>query len=144
MITTRKQIEDRIRQQVTDLKQVAGAAFVGNVAQNRITPPAAFVLEVSAGAKPNQIMTQTVVQSTQETYAVIVVVKNQTNSRGADSADQCRGLRDKIIQSLLGWSPGGDMGPITYGAGQIFQDFFEDGLLGWRDLFVTHGTLRSQ
>lgn len=140
MTTVRSIIEERIRAQVPELRQVAGAADLDAIKSGRIHPPAAYVFEVGRAAQPNALL-MAVHQETRDSYAVVVVVDNRRDARGGDGSDACRLLRDRIATALVGWQPDPEGAALEYVGGNLVE--FVNQHLYWQEVYRTTGTLRS-
>lgn len=140
MTALRAIIEERIRAQVPELRQVAGAADLGAVKAGRVIPPAAYVFEVGRTAQPNTLL-MAVYQETRDSYAVVVVVDNRRDARGGDGSDACRLLRDRIATALIGWQPDPESAALEYVGGHLVE--FVNQHLYWQEVYRTTGTLRS-
>jgi len=132
--TLRQAIEDRIRDQVSGLREVAGAADLQSVLAGRITPPAAFVFRVQTRAGENSIVNG-VDQRVTETYAVVIVTRNVRDPRGADSSDDNEALASSVSTALLGWQPASDADPLEYDGGRLLS--LSDGFLFWQEAYRT-------
>ncbi|MBF0155144.1 MAG: hypothetical protein HQM03_22060 [Magnetococcales bacterium] len=133
MTTVRSIIEERIRTQIPGLRQVAGAAGLGTIGTGRVIPPAAFVVEAANTAGEAIEGSQQVTES----IAVVVVVDNRRDPRGADASDTCRQWRDQVSAALLGWRPSPAHDPITYIRGSLVA--LTETTLSWQELYQTIG-----
>ena len=111
--------------------QVAGVAVFNRVSgaanfaaahedlKNWIT--AAYVIPLADVAKPNDLMGLNVEQHVIERFGVILAVKNFRDQRGDAINIALETARSKVIQALMGFSPGVGYDPVQYGGGRILQ-----------------------
>lgn len=133
MSTIRQTIEDRIRETVSELRQVEGAAGLEFIRNGKMSPPAAFVVEVANSTTQGIEGCQQVMES----YAVILVVHNRRDPQGGDASDNCRLLRDQVAQALIGWQPSDTHHPVAYFRGSLVG--LSDATLSWQDIYQTTG-----
>ena len=107
---------------------IAGAAELGMALDNTLLQEAAFVVQISEEAKPNDYDRE-VVQTVTETFAVIVALKNDTSQAdktGITAYDALYEVRTELINSLLGWLMADEAGIIIeslveYAGGKILD-----------------------
>lgn len=133
-MTVRSVIADRVRDQVTDLREVSGAADLRGVLDGRVTAPAAYVFRLRNSAGANQL-DNAVSQRVQESYAIVVVSQNLRDARGGDSSDANEVLCDQVIGALLGWLPDPEADALEYGGGQLVS--MKDGYFYWQEIYTT-------
>lgn len=130
----------RLSAQVSALAIVGGAAELAAATEALAASPAAFVLEEDTAARENQVVTE-VHQRLDVTLGVYLAVKNAKDSRGESGQGDLETLRIATRDALLGWTPGGDVEPLTYAGGRLFS--FQPGLIWWRESFRTAHYIRS-
>lgn len=133
-MTVRSMIAGRVRAQVTELREVAGAADLRGVLEGRVTAPAAYIYRLRNSAGPNQL-DNAVSQTVRESYAVVVVTQNLRDARGGDSSDTNEALCDQVSDALLGWSPDVAADALEYGGGQLVS--MKDGYFYWQEVYTT-------
>ncbi|MBF0424124.1 MAG: hypothetical protein HQL73_14160 [Magnetococcales bacterium] len=133
MSTIRQIIEDRIRDTVSGLRQVEGAAGLESIRNGNVLPPAAFVVEAANSATQGIEGCQQVMES----YAVVLVVHNRRDPQGGDASDNCRQLRDQVAQALIGWQPSMTYDPVAYVRGGLVS--LSGATLTWQDIYQTTG-----
>lgn len=127
-------IEQRIKTQVTDFREVAGASDLQSIISGRITAPGAYVFRDKI--RPDQSASiQSTVQQVFLDYAVVIVVSNLRDGRGSDADDISHSLQDDIRAALLGWSAYSGFTPFTFNNGDLIS--FAGGLHIWRDIYTT-------
>lgn len=139
-MTVRSAIADRVRAQVTDLREVAGAADLRGVLEGRVSAPAAYVFRLRNSAGRNQL-DNAVSQAVRESYAVVVVTQNLRDTRGGDSSDANEVLCDQVGAALLGWAPAVDADTLEYGGGQLVS--MKDGYFYWQEVYTTERLRRA-
>lgn len=104
MSTLRALVEARIGAQVTDFKEVAGAAGLTNILAGRIAAPGCYVFQegsiCSKNDRINAVSQREVIQ-----IGVVITVKNVQDGRGGDADDVSQALRGSVLTALLGWIP---------------------------------------
>lgn len=104
-MTLRQAIEARIKDQVPEFVEVAGASSIENVLKNAINTPACYVLLEREFTKANAD-TQSEYEPLWQSYAVVFAVQNVRNPRGSDASDDCELLRDAVKVALIeDWKP---------------------------------------
>lgn len=140
MINCRPLIEQRIKEQVTEFKEVAGSADLSNILQARVSDPGCYVFQERTVAKSNEMIGLTRQQVTIR-FAVIIVVRNVKDSRGVDAADISALLQESVRIALLGWIPHDACDPIEYVDGNLVS--FANGFFVWKDSYQTFQFIRS-
>ncbi|MXS82273.1 phage tail terminator protein [Nitrosomonas oligotropha] len=133
----------RLKDQVTSLKLVGGAADFDAAAESLKQKPAAFVLPNSERANQSTTGTMAVSQENTVRFAVVLAVQNLRDARGENAQADLLSLRTDIMSALLGWEPDedADFKPIEFSGGRLLQ--LADRVLWWQDEFVTAHLLRS-
>lgn len=140
MINIRPLIEARLRAQVPAFKEVAGAADLTNILQGRIAAPGCYVFQERSSVGSNDLVGAVMQRVTQQ-FAVITIVRNVKDSRGADAADYSQSLQATVQTALLGWIPHPNALPIEYVSGALVS--FANGFFIWKDLYQTTQYIRS-
>jgi hypothetical protein len=141
MINIRPPIEQRIREQVPDFAEVAGAVSLQAIQQGLIPNKGCYVMLDRVTAGDNQTRNTDVTQKVMLSVAVVIVVKNVRDARGADAADTCAALQDQIHAALLGWRHSNEITPIEYQAGQLLS--YSGGFYVWKDSFKTNHIIKG-
>jgi hypothetical protein len=132
----------RLGEQLAGFPVIAGAAAL-DIAIETAPPatPAAYVLplaETAADSDLASIVHQRVVQD----FAVVLVVANLRDARGAAAAAELAARRAAVRAALLGWvidAAGGEA--VTFVGGRLLQ--FRDAQLWWSDDYRVMTDLRS-
>ena len=140
MINIRPLIEQRLRNEVADFKEVAGAADLVSVLKGRLADRGCYVLQEAESAGKNPLI-GAVMQENVEHYAIIIVVRNVRDARGTDAADACHALRASAKDALLGWIPDDSCGALEKVSGKLVN--FMDGFFIWKDSYQTYQFIRS-
>lgn len=140
MSTIRALIEARIKAQVTDFKEVRGAADLSNVLQNRVAAPACYVFQESDQPSKNNLV-NAVSQRVVDQLAVVIVVRNVRDPRGSDAADVSEALRDWVRAALVGWIPASTHEQIEYAGSRLIS--FADGFFITKDSYRTAHFVRA-
>lgn len=140
MTNVRPLIEQRIKTRVAEFKEVAGAADIANVLQGRVSDPGCYIFQERETAAENSMATA-VVQRVVLQFAVIIVVRNVKDSKGADAADTSHALQSSVIAALTGWTPDSNSEPMAYVSGNLLA--FDNGFLTYKNTFKTAQYLRS-
>mgnify|MGYP001254123197 CR=1 FL=1 len=140
MINLRPLIEQRILDQTTAFKEVAGATGLQNLKENRLNYPAAYVMHERLAPNSNQSLSDTL-QPVNETVSVVIVVRNVADARGTDAADDCFALRTDLQAALLNWKPHPSYSKLRYAGGNLIS--FANGLYLWKDSFITQTIIQG-
>lgn len=130
----------RIAAQMPLLKQVTAAAGVPLAIAALKTYPAACVVMPRGVAGKNSLI-NAVNQRVEDSFAVILAVKNVRDMQGVAASAEMDALRPLLTAALLGWTFGGDYEPIEYAGYQMIA--YQDGLLFWSEHFLTRHTERA-
>ncbi len=110
MTTLRKQVEVRIKDQCAlAFKEIAGAAGLESIADNRITPPSCLIYKAaySTDARADQQYPETAI-------AIVICVANKADPRGGDSCDVSSELQDLVTDALCPTDPAKLWKPAGY------------------------------
>jgi hypothetical protein len=140
MENLRPLIEARIRAQVTDFKEVAGASDLQNITANRLSDPGCYVFEESVKIMANRTINSVTHMVTLQ-FAIVIVLKNVKDARGSDAADVSHGLQNSIRLALLGWKPHSTTDQMEYSGGVLVS--FANGFFIWRDSYTTNQLINS-
>jgi hypothetical protein len=134
MINIRPLIEQRIKTEVPEFREVAGAVNLAAILSGRIEAPGCYVFkeretpEANAGLSDNfQILNLS--------FAVVIAVSNSRDQRGSDAADVSEVFQDAVKSALLGWIPNNKFTSLSYGGGALVS--FAGGLYIWRASYLT-------
>ncbi len=133
-MTIRKNIEDRLKAQVSDFREVAGAADLRSVLDGRVSAPACYIFRMRNRPGKNTL-DNAVSQRVDESYAIVVVSQNLRDTRGGDSSDVNETLCDQVNTALLGWTPDPTAESMEYGGGQLVS--MKGGFFYWQDIYRT-------
>lgn len=126
---------DRIQDRVPDLQLVGVwkdlSRLMEDSARQIFRFPAALVIpnadRTFGGSTVNPYASQVVTAS----WGVLIGVRSYRDQSGADAGDTLRGLRESILEALLGWQQ--DTTQITFAGGRVMS--LGDGMLWWQDNF---------
>lgn len=137
-----QETQDRLKEEVPDLKLVAGAAAFSMLKENpsRHQLPAAYVIPLADRASPNSLANG-VRQMVTSRVGILLAVSSLRDPRGEETVDLLEPLRAKVVKAVLGWSPTTDDEPMTFLAGQVIA--VRNGVLWWQDEFATGNTIED-
>lgn len=132
------EIRDRIVDQCPSFQTVTDI-FASSA---QLALPAAIVGPLKFAATPNKFMGATI-QSHQRVYSILIVLRrSQDDDLGNAPRYDFDTLSEEVRAALVGWLPSGEnAAPLDYAGGQI--DRSADGLIGWREDFVTTFPVRT-
>lgn len=121
----------------TGLHLVEGAAQFQAIVESQKNPtatPAAFVLPMRElpGDRP---FSGSDIQKFDIAVAVVLVVRNVADVKGAAALDALQALRDAVKLALLGWVPLTGYASLARGQGNLLA--FKDGHLWWQDTYTS-------
>jgi len=142
MSTLRQQLEARIRDNAPEFdsaglagfREVAGAAGLKNIMAGRVSAPGCYLYRHRVRAQAN-VLDDGVMQRVEEQYGVVIVLRNLTDARQADSSDLAEAYSEVIQQLLLAWSPGEYTDDFEYAGGQLVS--LQNGYYYWQDNYRT-------
>jgi len=140
MPNLRPLLESRIKAQIPAFKEVAGAADMANIMAGRLTDLGCYIFQERVTAAESQLA-NAIMQRLTVTFAVLIVVRNVKDARGADAADASYTLQAALKTALLGWTPDAGAEPLEYGGGALVS--FANGFFIWKDTFITHQFIRA-
>ena len=105
----------------TFANRIAGAAeYQVLPASTALAVPCAFVVPLDDNPEDNAAE-NSVSQLLSDGFAVIVALDNRLDERGQAASDVHHDVRAELWKALLGWSPGGDYGPVRYEGGSLIE-----------------------
>lgn len=127
----------RLIAEVPDLAMVSGAAEFQRVAESSANPkavPAAFVLpqDELPGARR---FSGDDIQKVSVSMAIVLVIRNVTDTKGGAALDALKPLRDAVKLALLGWVPVDGYTSLSRGQASLLA--FRDGHLWWQDTYYS-------
>lgn len=138
----RAEVETRIKAQLPDLREVAGAASLPSLLEGRLAAPSIYVIAEKRAASANPYGALAVSQRIEQTLLCVVVNKNVRDARGGDAADEADTLCAGLRTALVGWQPASAIEPIDYLGGQLLA--FPNQYHIWAERFRTAFYLRSE
>jgi len=141
MSTLRQMMEQRIRDNITEFKEVAGAANLEGILANRLTAPGCYVFR-SNNRLGNAHGDQITIQPRDEHIACVIVTRNVRDARGADGSDENEAFCQKVQDVLLGQQLSSAYGSIQQSDGKLIR--FKDGLFIWMDIYKAKTHIRSK
>jgi hypothetical protein len=133
-------IEARVREEIPNFKEVAGAADLANVMAGRLSDAGCYIFQERVTATESDLIGATM-QRLAVSFAILIAVRNVKDARGGDAADASYLLQDLLKTALLGWSPDASADPLEYGGGALVS--FTNGFFVWKDSFITHQFIRT-
>ena len=133
-------IEARIRSQIPEFKDIAGAADLANVMSGRLSDSGCYIFQERVTVTESDLVGATM-QRLAVSFALLIVVRNVKDVRGGDAADASFLLQDLIKSALLGWAPDASTDPLEYSGGALVS--FANGFFIWKESFVTHQFIRA-
>lgn len=135
-------VVNHIKQKMPDLRQVNVAATVQTAIDGFGLKawPAACVFMPRGNAGKNTL-TNAVNQSVDDTFGVLLVVRNVGDAHGQAAYAEMDALRPRLIATLLGWSFDEAYAPIEYVGYQLIA--YKDGLLMMSEHFKTQHYVRA-
>ena len=140
MINLRPLIEQRIREQVPSLKEIAGASDLQSLLAGRLADAGCYIIPESDRASENSRV-NAVAQRLVEQYSLIFIVRNLRDPRGADAADVCHALRLDALAALVGWIPDPACEAFEKVSGRLIS--FANGFYIWQDTYRTAQYIHS-
>jgi hypothetical protein len=129
----------RLRAEVPAIKLVEGLGEWARLEAPPLLSPAAYVLPSATAATPNGLVAGGFRQSLTETVAVVTVMRNLRDPRGAQASLDLAGVRDLARAALLGWVPIAGWEQVELVSGQLVGQV-EDAMV-WRDLITSRSSL---
>jgi len=106
----------RLQAQVPGVKAVLSAADLAGVAESKQQTPALHVL--FRGYRPTRTSGEGRVQETEQTWQVVVAVKNlRSPQTGEHAREEAGPLLAAVLAALQGWRPSAEHTPLTLAAG---------------------------
>ena len=133
-------IEAQIKLKIPDFKEVAGASDMANIMSGRLTDHGCYIFQERINTTES-VMVGATMQRLTVLFAVLIVVRNVKDARGADAADASHTLQDHLKTALLGWCPDSTADPLQYSGGALVS--FANGFHIWKDTFNTHQFIRA-
>jgi len=131
-------VVDRLKDQIKDLRKVAGAANFASAHDDiKGEPRHAYVIPANDSAQPNRADTNgAVMQWVSERFSVALAVSNRRDPRGEHAINnELESLRSQVMAALLGYVPANGYDPIEYVSGNLLQ--LTPGVLWWSMTFST-------
>lgn len=113
---------DRLTAQVAALAGVDGALELADLMGRQILPqrfPWAFVMQVGEDAEPNALAVQALRQRVTDSIGVLIVHKHAGSRAGAETRTALEPVKDAVIDALVNWQPGAELGPMELVRGRL-------------------------
>lgn len=130
----------RIAARMPTLRQVTAAGSVPLAVAALKAYPAACLLMPRGQADKNSLV-NAIDHNVEDTFAVILAVRNVTDMRGLAAAADMDALRPDLIAALLNWTPAAGYDPVEYVGYQLLH--YQDGIMLWADHFLTRHHVRA-
>jgi|LakMenE01Jun11ns_1017448.scaffolds.fasta_scaffold9631684_1 hypothetical protein len=140
MENIRPATQSRLKNNVTELKEVAGAASLAQILQGKKTDKGAYVFQTRESASSG-LSTQLVIQNVDVQVSVVTTIYCVSDSMGGDAADASHDLRELIKAELIGWEPSVNFEPMEFAGGDLIS--FLDGFYVWRDNFTSRTIIQQ-
>lgn len=133
---------NRLRAQLTNLRQVGGAADLDAALAGAVAVPAVFVVPLAESGSSNTLVGG-LSQRVQQEVGVLQVVANRRDATGQAALADLSALRLAVRQAMVGWVPDPANGErYEYRAGRLIR-MDGDGRLWWIDQFVVNTYYRA-
>lgn len=130
-------IATQLRDTVTDLRKVSGAANFAAAREDLKLPPAAYLIPLAGNAQPNRLIGRNISQHVPERFGVILAVSNLRDVRGDAVNAALEDLRNQSIQALLGFQASAAYDPIQLGPEALLMLDTDRNVLWWQIIFST-------
>lgn len=140
MINLRPLIEQRLKAETSGFSEIAGASDLPQLLAGRVSGTGCYIITESTRA--NTEVRYGINQRVEEQIAVITSVRNVRDPRGGDAADVSHGLRNQVLDALLGWKPHDNASGLIYVGGALVS--FVNGFFIFRDSFSTWYTIEAK
>lgn len=125
----------RLRDQVTELRAVDGAAGLAAAREAPTITPAAWVIPVADSAVDNELITGHSQRVTARFGVVLCVTAHARSAAGSRDLEILHPLREALATALIAWVPAAGLDPIEFVAGRLIG--LADARLWWQDEFHT-------
>jgi hypothetical protein len=107
---------DRLRATVTGARAVLSAADLAGVEESQQQTPAVHV--VLGGYRPTRVSGEGRVQETEQSWRVVVAVRNLRSPQTGEHAREDAGpVLAQVLEALQGWRPSAEHTPLALAAG---------------------------
>lgn len=130
-----ERVIERLREQVSDLRQVAGAAALAAAQEDLRSTPAAYVIPLAEQAARNALIGGAHSQQIAVHFGVVLAARQLRDARGQAGHEELERLRSAVKDALIGWAPDEDHDPIEIVRGQLLA--LTDAILWWQDEYLT-------
>lgn len=134
MTSLREAVENRLRDRLPDLREVAGAASIDAVLAGRVATPAVYVFREAQPAGANS-GANFISQRVGQKLGVLLAVRNVRDPRQGDSSDEAEALSLLVRDAIFGWAPAEHAEPLEYAGGRLVS--MQNGFLFWLDSYTT-------
>ncbi len=132
------QIAERLRTQVTLLRQIGEAADFAAALERPGALPAAFVLLAREDAKPKAGGSSIAIQAIDVRFGVVLALQHyRTGERGSAQTASLRTVITEVRAALMGWLPAADseVQKIDLVSGQLIR--YDQATVWWQETFST-------
>jgi len=132
----------RLRQEVSSLRLVAGAADFAAAMDTPSPPqsPSAWVVPLADSAGANALV-GVVSQALTSRVGVVTALRKVTDARGEHALIDLADVVGAERVALLGWAPDADHDPLEFARGQLIS--LKGGTVWWQDEWATESELRA-
>ena len=134
-------IRDRLKAEVSELKEVKGALDFGAIKKNAIIFPAAFVFLAGDSGKDNNLAVGAFRQEITSDLSVVLAVRAANDRTGEKTSDELEELRSLVRAALVGWEPGSGFDPVALKRGRLLG--FSNSVAFWEDTYRTRDEIRA-
>lgn len=120
---------------------IEGAVALAAVSDAPPATPAAYVVPMREASGENERMTGGLLQRTELDIAVVIIVENVSDDRGAAAGQDLEPLKAAVRAALLGWMPASAEDVITHVSGELTAS--REGVVWWEEIFATAAYLES-
>lgn len=135
MATLTELAATQIKDHVTGMAFVGGAADLASIKREQMKFPSAFVVPLAERGGGNELATGGIEQSRDARIGVVYAVRNIKSNKGAEALSDIELLRVAVDDVLFGWSPTAAHDPMLFSAGKMLS--MDNGVMFWQDEYTT-------
>jgi len=133
----------RLKAELTGLKFVGAAAEFDAAIDGNPSTPSAYVIPMADDATSDIDTLSSIEQEISQVFAVVHVVSNRVDAKGAAALNDLTQLRNRLFTALIGWVPEAATGePMRFRSGRLLR-LDDNGRLWWIDQFVLNNSYWS-
>lgn len=140
-MSLRALVKQAIADNVSQFKEVSGAASLEAVMARRVNAPGCYVFRYSNQVGPNKSV-NLVSQAVYETVGCLIVTHNVADNLYENADDESEQYCGLVRDVLFGQVLAEGYAPMEYGGGRLVG--FKDGFLYWLELYRAQSFWRSK